>query len=647
MTGTGPSKRTTVAGNWTQILGESNMKHTAVGRLILALVAATIISTCCPVALAQEDPLIADYRVEGNDYISAEIIISTAREVANLGQPLTTEARNQIRDKIMRMGYFDEVVLATESADKGVTVVIAVVEKQRVSQVILVGNTVFSDEELKEQILIREGHLIDDNTIRNDVRRIEDYYVQKGYLAHVSDARVGRYGRVTFVIEEARIEAVKIEGLERTKEYVIRRHVFLEPGQLYQEKQLVKQAQDIFNIGIFEDVDANPQPGVEDPVRGVVVVIEVKEKRTGQFAVAAGYTSFDDLVLVLSVSENNLRGRAERAKADLELFGRTSYEFEYFNPWIDTHGTSFNINLFDTERKRQFMSGSMVPTSEELFDERRSGVNFTFSRPTSQDARTSVTFRSEEVSSSFLQGVRTISGGPIQADQGLVSTAASEKYAFDPGQPDTPPPGDTIRPIRVAAPLHPEGRLTSLTLGHSIDTRNIKTDPTAGAFSRASFEYAGEFLGGEAEFQKLKLEHRMYRELNADGDVLAARVRYGTSFGDLPLFESYALGGISSLRGYDQDTFRGEEMALANIEYRHPLSDALKVVGFVDAGSAWGGRFPTVVPGFDIPAGDQDFNLHAAAGIGLRVKTPIGPIRLDYAYGEEGSELQFGFGHMF
>ncbi|MFP3904927.1 MAG: POTRA domain-containing protein, partial [Armatimonadota bacterium] len=331
------------------------MIQTPAGRLILAMTFVVMLTAVAAGALAQEEPLVAGFRVEGNDYISPEVIISHAEDIVSVGQPLTDKARDQIRTKLMRLGYFDTVVIATEPADKGATVVIAVTEKQKVSQVVIVGNTVFSDEDLKEQILIREGHLIDDNTIRNDVRRIEDYYTQEGYLAQVSDASADKYGRITFVIEEARIEDVKIKGLERTKPSVVERHVFLEPGQLYQEKQLIKQARDIFNIGIFADVDANPQPGVDDPVRGVIVVIEVQEKKTGQFALAAGYTSFDDFVLMLSVAENNFRGRAERAKADVELFGRTSYSVDYFNPWIDHKGTSFNINVFDTERKRQFM----------------------------------------------------------------------------------------------------------------------------------------------------------------------------------------------------------------------------------------------------------------------------------------------------
>ncbi|MEN6304608.1 MAG: BamA/TamA family outer membrane protein, partial [Armatimonadia bacterium] len=103
----------------------------------------------------------------------------------------------------------------------------------------------------------------------------------------------------------------------------------------------------------------------------------------------------------------------------------------------------------------------------------------------------------------------------------------------------------------------------------------------------------------------------------------------------------------NTLRGYEEDRFRGEKMLLLNVEYRRPLSDRLTAVGFVDVGDAFGGQFPTIVPGFSVPADDQSLTAHVGAGVGLRVVTPIGPIRLDFGWGEDGSQAHFSFGHTF
>jgi outer membrane protein insertion porin family len=629
-------------------------------RMLWAVVASLCLglafgATC----LAQNEPLIAEVRVEGNDYISEEAIIEEVSDILKIGAPLTEQARATAIGKIQKLGYFDEVTIGVKKADNGVAVIITVVEKNRVSKVLLVGNTVITDDALREAIFIREGHVIDDTAIRRDVRRIEDFYSQHGYLAHVSDAQVGKFGVITFVIEEARIEAVVVEGLVRTKEIVVKREIDLEPGQLFKEQDVVAQARRIFNIGIFENVGTDIRPGIEDPERGVIVALQVEEKRTGQASVAVGYSNLDDFVLVLSVAENNFRGRGERISADVELFGRTSYETKFYEPYLDHKGTSLSVRLFDTERTRRFVGGTAISTSEDIFDERRKGLSFSVGMPTSRATQMNLGFRSEKVSSSYLQGTRIISGGSYtpgssgDASGGTWSRVnlgedmSSGYNTFDPGAlTDDPGPGDISSPILVAAPLHPGGTLTSFSIGRATDTRDIRTNPTSGGYREIAVEYAGDVLGGEVSFQKFTAEQRIYKKMGRR-DVLAGRLLLGTSFGDLPLFESFTAGGANSLRGYEDDRFRGEDLALLNIEYRRGISDKLSVVGFVDVGSAFGGDFPTVIPGFSIPADDDSFSAHVGVGVGLRVVTPIGPIRLDFGFGDDGSQAHFSFGHMF
>lgn len=606
---------------------------------------------------AQEAPLISGIRVEGNEYISADAILDEVKEILKLGEAYTEQKAATARQTIMDMGYFDEVAISYETVEAGVEVIIAVVEKQRIEEIVFVGNTVMDDQTLAETVFTKIGHIIDDRIIRGDARRIEGNYEKEGYFAIVAEAGVDEFGVLSFVINEARVEDIVIEGLKKTKEWVVRRQIHTQLGELFQAEELGEDIKRIFNMGIFENVKLDLRPGEQEPTKAVKPVIQITEKPTGMVSIAAAYSDLDNFVMMLDIQENNLRGRAERAKASLEMFGRTSYDVSFFEPYLDARDTSLDVNVFDTERRRRFMGGAAVALPDEEFRERRTGATVKLARPTSASQRVSISLRSEKVSSSFFQGTRSL--GPL-ASVGAAAAVAPQQ-TFD-GRwrggrspipdnpqlnPDRPGPGDIVGPIVVAAPLHPGGRVNSITLGWTEDTRDIIIKPTRGGFRGLTCEIAGGFMGGGESFQQYQIDQRRYFPMGNRRDVVAIRLLLGFSTGAVPLFDSFSAGGARTLRGYEEDRYRGETLVLLNAEYRYRMSESLTVVGFVDAGDAFGGKFPTVVPGFDIPAEDQDFTMHLGVGAGIRAETPLGPLRLDFGFGEDGSQVHFGFGHTF
>ena len=83
-------------------------------------------------------------------------------------------------------------------------------------------------------------------------------------------------------------------------------------------------------------------------------------------------------------------------------------------------------------------------------------------------------------------------------------------------------------------------------------------------------------------------------------------------------------------------------MVLGNFELRIPMQKMLSFVLFYDVGRAWdSGRSRN---GRDVVYGDDDWG--SSPGIGIRLNTPLGNLRLDYADGDEG-RFHFGFGELF
>ncbi len=176
----------------------------------------------------------------------------------------------------------------------------------------------------------------------------------------------------------------------------------------------------------------------------------------------------------------------------------------------------------------------------------------------------------------------------------------------------------------------------------SINVQVGKADVEGIDYSYVKYWFEGRFYYPIGNFLKDIFETSFLDGVDGKPVILAARVIAGSASGDVPYDELYEVGGDTTLRGYDDDYYHGRNIVLGNIELRIPIQKMFSLVFFYDIGRAWdSGKTRN---GQEVIYGDDDWG--DSPGVGIRLNTPLGNLRLDYANGEE-DRFVFGFGELF
>ncbi len=564
--------------------------------------------------------------VVGSTVLSEEEVLTVVK--TKPGMELTEIGLSEDLGAIYDMGWFYDLRPEFKEVPEGVQVVYHVLENPTYSKLNLVGNTVIDKQKINALFNLEEGSVVNLKDINRRVLKLEEEYRQAGYiLARVTDVHMDQDGTLNLTVNEGIVEDFKVKGNVKTKDYVITREMRLKKGQPFNAKDARRSMQRIYNLGYFEDVNVKLNPGKEP--NSVEVEIAVVEMNTGTFGIGAGYSSADGFVGMISIGDKNFRGTGDSVNIRWEFGGEDNknYDFTYSRPWLDDKETRATINLYDITN--EYADYNIDGDEIARYDKKRRGQELTFSR------RAEGEFISNYIT---LKNRDDIYEGEADGYEGDINQYYEDKF-----EPDSTTGEGGSGYWREYYPKTAEQRrkenfgvTRSITLGRVLDSRDNVYDPHEGKRISYSIEHAG-FMGGDFDFTKFTADYRYYYRAGGEA-VWALNLGAGYADGDMPLSQRFSMGGSDTLRGYEDDQFRGNSMVKATLEYRFPIVKKVQGVLFTDNGYAWDNRFED----------EFDFGLiKNSFGVGLRINSPLGPVKLDYGYGDEGGKFHFSFGGQF
>ena len=545
-----------------------------------------------------EGRTIVDIAYEGASKETLQVFRNSI--MAHVGDTFSTEVALRDRRVLKDLGIFYEAYQTFTEIPEGVIITYHVIENPVLKDVEFSGNTVFSDDELKKLITIKHGAIIDQNILHDNLAAIQEKYRAAGYVyIRIIDPspNLDTSGILSLKVNEGILEDYKIKGNTRTKDYVILREMRQKPGTPFNANAMQRSIERLYNLGFFEAVNIKPLSGVEP--NAVVLEVEVKERRTGTFAIGAGYSTKEGLLGMISLSDTNFLGMGDSIGLAFETSADENdahgYRFSYKKPWLDEKETSGAFQLYN--RTYQYYDYDTHGDLKERYMRKYEGGEFTFSRPFSEYSTNYVTVRQRKDAY-----VRHVVGGNA-GDRSGNTEWLSDNF----------------------------GTTRSIGFQHVTDTRDNIYNPTRGNRVALGGEFSGMF-GGDFSYQKYNIEHQHFLKAG-HAQVWALKAEYGIGEGDMTEFNQFRVGGQNSLRGYRDDQFRGSRMALTTLEYRFPLAKIVQGIVFTDWGGAWNSGF--------FPKGDD---IYGSIGAGLALNTPLGPLRLDYGRGKQGGRIHFSVG---
>lgn len=581
-----------------------------------------------------EGKLISEIEIDGLNIINEDFVYKNIK--TEIGSYFNKDLLQQDLQKIYMTGFFTEQMTVEPFLleDGSVKLKFELEENTLVSDVSVVGNSVISTTELMPLVISLKDKPQNILNINNTIENIVQFYQSRGYiLANVSSIDDDENGNLIFNINEGVINKIKIDGNEKTKDYVIERNILTQPGTVYNENYLKEDLARIYSTKIFKEVNRDIVPSAEFPDKYDINVI-VKEDSSNNFSIGGGIDNALGAFGSIGFSENNFLGRAQRVSlsgilgsgillSDASIKNRMNYQLElnFFEPHFINADNSLLGKLYYRD-----LGSFQIP----LAIERRFGLSVGIEHKVRGFNNLSTTMSTGFENISLKEG-----------DFDKIS-ALYAKNNLDIGE----------RAKQLSG-----GFFWNFTPGIKYSTLDNEEIPRNGVIANAKFIEAVSFSDIKATNGRLAGGITKYFPvLKKSSFSLTARGGLKVHGDDMPEVMAFRLGGPYTVRGFKMNGVgTGEAFVMGSAELATPIpfSDRIKwdffqkirLTFFVDAGHIFDPTISSVL--YDRP------NRAITAGVGLKVYVPgVGPISVDYGipitnpgdYGSKNGYFTFGTG---
>ncbi len=535
-----------------------------------------------------------------------------------------------LRSHYLTRGYLEfklestQVSILPNKTDIAITINVSEGARFEVSSVRLEGNFLGRDDEFKSLVSIRPGQAYNADEVAKTNKAFIDYFGNFGFAFARVEARpeVDRINnRVAVVLQadpsrRAYVRKINLAGNNRSRDVVVRRELRQFEASWYDGYKIKLSRDRVDRLGYFGDVsvETSEVPGSPDQVD---LTLNLLEKPTGSLSLGAGFSSGDGLGLQFGLKQDNAFGSGNSLGVQLNTSKiNRVLDFSTTDPYFTSDGVSRTLSAY-----HKIFSPYQDQSYYQLVT---SGGSIRFGVP-------------------FTESDTVYFGAGIENTTIVPGTSLPTAY------------------LDYAKQFGFESSALPLTLGWSRDRRDSSLAPTAGRYQRLSADLS---VAGDARYFRSTLQHQEYFPLSKQLTLaLNADLGFGAAVGErsFPVFKNFYGGGLGSVRGFEQGSLGpkdisgtvvgGTQKLNVNAELLAPFpgvgnDKTLRMYGFLDAGSVGG-------PGYGLSVNDNASDLRSSAGVGLSWISPVGPLRLAFAWpvkkfeGDKMQSVQFQIGSSF